>query len=667
MIKDIVTQKLSEFIAYDKYARAIPSEGRKENWHEICMRYKAMMEAVLYQKCDFSPKGLRALDALKERLNFAVRKMLELDDVPSMRCLQHGGQPILKNNEKAFNCCYRHVIAEDGDTWQAFYEIPKALLNGEGVGYSVQKHHIYTFPAKEHNRRQTLNYVIADSIEDWANSFKFLVASMMQGFEVEFDYSHIRPKGSIIKSTYSLAPGPDKLKESHEQIKGVLSSLKEGDKLTPLNCHDIICYASDCVVAGGIRRSALISLFSFDDNEMMNCKMPENYSYDGKNQHRGRANNSCVILIDDPIFEFKIRSVISLSTWGEPGIFLTNSYDLGTNPCAEIGLVHKEKCNLTSANVATGNYQSIVHSLEVSAIMGTLQAQLDYYPTLSKEWHENTVKERLLGCSMTGIVAFEPQKAIEHLPFPFNVSTTQDDYDAFFALGKYSAEINKEITDLLTDLTGVKQNYAARVTTVKPEGTTSLVLGTSSGVHPYPYPYYIRNVSSTTHNPAYQVISKIIPELCRVKVINGEVTDQTCISFPIKAPAGAKVAGEYSALDQLNLVKNLRGWIDGGHRSGENKHNVSVSVYYTEEDKDQIINWLIENREFYHAISLSPLDASGYGEYAPNQQITEAEYEHWFNYFSERMANFDFATIHNPAFNALEEIIACAGGVCEIN
>ncbi|ASF00063.1 hypothetical protein [uncultured virus] len=435
---------LSDITVHMKYAKYIPELNRRETWEELVTR-NMNMHIKKYPKLE---------DEIKTNYEFVYAKKV----LPSMRSLQFGGKPIEISPNRLYNCSFLPI-----DHIDSFSETMFLLLSGCGVGYSVQKHNIKQLPdiIKPHVKR-TRRFVIGDSIEGWADAVKVLAKSYMgdkRSSKIEFDYSDIRPKGARLVTSGGKAPGPQPLKECLTKVQGILDACDEGTKLTSIQAHDVVCHIADAVLAGGIRRAALISLFSADDEEMIACKSGDWWE---TNPQRGRANNSAVLMrhkITEEFF-FDLWKRVELSGSGEPGIYLNNDKAWGTNPCCEIALRPFQFCNLCEVNVSDVESQEDFNSrVCAAAFIGTLQAGYTDFHYLREVWKETTERDALIGVSMTGIGS---------------AAVLQMDM-------KEGANIVKAENARVAKIIGI--NKSARCTTVKPAGTTSLVLGTSSGIH----------------------------------------------------------------------------------------------------------------------------------------------------------------------------------------
>jgi ribonucleoside-diphosphate reductase alpha chain len=435
-----------------KYAKHSDKLNRRETWEEICYRNRDM-------HLDKYPE----LSA--EIINLYNKYIIPKKVLPSMRSMQFGGRPIELSPNRIYNCCFLPV-----DDWRCFSETMFLLLGGTGVGYSVQSKHTEKLPAVN-KPLKTRRYLVSDTIEGWADAVKALFKAYMKGSSLpKFDFSDIRAKGERLITSGGKAPGPEPLKKCLFNIKAVLDRKENGSQLTTLEVHDIQCHIADAVLAGGIRRAAMISLFDMDDNSMLTCK---HGSWWELNPQRGRANNSAVIMrhrIDKEEFG-KVWERIKASGSGEPGIYLSNNADWGTNPCCEIALRPYQFCNLTEINVNdVQDQEDLEDRAKAASFLGTLQAGYTDFHYLRDVWKRTTEKDALVGVSMTGIASGKV------LGLDLEAAT------------KVVMEENAKVAEKI----GI--NKAARTTCVKPAGTTSLVIGSSSGIHAWHAPYYIRRV-----------------------------------------------------------------------------------------------------------------------------------------------------------------------------
>jgi len=611
---------LSDITVHMKYARFIPELNRRETWNELTTRNKEM--------------HIKKYPELKDQINNVYKLVYNKKVLPSMRSMQFGGKPIEISPNRIYNCAYLPI-----DDKASFSEVMFLLLGGTGVGYSVQKHHVDKLPPinKPYPKRKR-RFLIGDSIEGWADAIKILMKSYLNGKSstIEFDYSDIRAKGARLVTSGGKAPGPQPLKECIVKLMGILDQKEDGEKLTTLEVHDIICYIADAVLAGGIRRAALISLFSADDVNMISCKAGDWWEL---NPQRGRANNSAVLIRHKITEEFfmNLWKRIEASGSGEPGFYFNNDKDWGTNPCCEIALRPFQFCNLCEVNVSNIKSQEDLNErVKGAAFIGTLQAGYTDFHYLRNIWKETTEKDALIGVSMTGIGS--------------GSVLTYDMSKAADAVKRENSRIAK--------LIGI--NKSARTTTVKPAGTTSLTLGTSSGIHAWHNDYYIRTLRVGKTEAIYEYLSKNIPALVEDEYFSPHTT--AVISIPQKAPEGAIMRTE-SPFALLERVKRVAAeWIKPGHRTGSNTHNVSATISLKKDDWDLAGKWMWENRDSYNGLSVLPHNGGTYKQ-APFQDITKEKYNEMLKYLKE----IDLSkVIEEKDETNLTGELACAGGACEI-
>jgi ribonucleoside-diphosphate reductase alpha chain len=553
--------------------------------------------------------------------------------LPSMRSMQFGGKPIEVAPNRIYNCAFVPI-----DHPVSFSECMFLLLGGTGVGYSVQKHHVEKLSEiQKPNPKRTRRFLIADSIEGWADAIKILMNSYFRGgSKIRFDFSDIRPKGSRLVTSGGKAPGPQPLKECLVKIQGILEEKENGDKLEPIEVHDIICYIADAVLAGGIRRAALISLFSADDEEMLAAKAGNWWE---TNSQRGRANNSVVLMrhLITKEFFMRIWERIKESGNGEPGFYFTNDKDWGTNPCCEIGLRPNQFCNLTEVNVSdVGTQEEYEARVRAATFIGTLQAGYTDFHYLRDVWKRNTEKDALIGVSMTGIA-----------------SGKVTDLDM-----KSASLVVKEENRRVAHQIGIKA--AARTTCVKPAGTTSLTLGTSSGIHAWHNNHYIRRIRVGKNEPIYMHLYANHPELIEDEYFRPH--DTAVISVPQKAPEGA-VTRQESALQLLRRVKNVTEcWVRPGHQSGQNTHNVSATISIRPDEWTDVGEWMWENRTSYNGLSVLPTDGGTYKQ-APFEDCSPEK----FQVLVEALKEVNLTKIVELEDDTnLSGELACSSGICEI-
>jgi len=616
---ELSSKILSDITVYMKYARYLKKLGRRETWEELVTRNKHMHQ--------------KKYPELREKIEEAYKFVYDKKVLPSMRSLQFSGKPIEISPNRIYNCAYAPV-----DDWRVFSEILFLLLGGTGVGYSVQSHHVEKLPEiRKPNSNKSRRYLVGDSIEGWADSVKVLMKSYFNGTPtVDFDFSDIRTKGAQLVTSGGKAPGPEPLKTCLRQIKSIMNHKEDGDQLSSIDVHDIVCHIADAVLAGGIRRAALISLFSADDEEMISCKYGNWYEL---NPQRGRSNNSAVLLrhkIDEEFF-FGLWEKIQLSNSGEPGIYFSNDKDYGTNPCCEIALRPFQFCNLCEVNASTVEDQEDLEGrIGAATLIGTLQAGYTNFHYLRPIWQKTTEKEALLGVSLTGIASNKIQ-----------------DLDLKKA-AKSAKEKNKEIAK------EVGVNIASRITTIKPAGTTSLALGCSSGIHAWHSKYYIRRIRVGKNEPIYGYLAENHPELVEDEYFRPH--DTAVISVPQKAPKGA-IFREESSLNLLERIKWFsKNWIKPGHRRGQNTHNISATISVKEDEWDMVGKWMWDNHGCYNGISVLPYDGGSYVQ-EPFEECSEETY----NRMMEYLKSVDLTQVIETEDNTdLQGELACAGGVCEV-
>jgi len=637
---DLGLEALSQLTVFSKYAKYNPELKRRETWDEIVDRYQGMM--------------IKKYPSLEDAIVKSAELIRLKKVLPSMRALQFAGPAAEVNNARIYNCCFLPM-----DDYRSFSETMFLLLGGTGVGYSVQKHHVEQLPAiVKPGKKKT--YLIEDSIMGWADAVKVLFKAYMEGkFLPIYDFRAIRHKGARLVTAGGKAPGPEPLKLCLTHVQAILDRKQEGEKLTSLECHDILCHIANSVLAGGIRRSAMIALFSHDDEEMITCKYGNWWE---TNEQRGRANNSAVLergSVGEEEF-FNLWKRIEASGSGEPGIYWTNNKDWGTNPCCEIGLRPYQFCNLCEVNVSDVTCQEDLNDrVVVASFFGTLQAGFTDFHYLRPIWKQTTDKDALLGIGMTGIGSGEILKADLEL----------------------AANTAKVVNSVISGQIGT--NEAARVTCIKPSGTTSCVLGTASGIHAWHNPYYLRTMrfGKSEDVAAYMMVNH--PEMCEDDVLRP--TDTLCVRIPIKAPEGSIFRTE-TAIDTLERVKKFATeWVLPGHVNGDNTHNVSATISIDKDRKystcitpDQppkytlfkdgldewftVGLWMWENRKFYNGLSVLPYSDHTYIQ-PPFEDITEEEY------------NQRISTLHSIDLTKVTEIddnvefgqtAACAGGACAI-
>jgi ribonucleoside-diphosphate reductase alpha chain len=609
---------LSDITTFMKYAKYVPEKQRRETWAELVDRNKNM--------------HLEKFPQLKEEIDSAYEFVYNKKILPSMRSLQFAGKPVDLNNTRLYNCCFLPV-----DHTDAFSEIMFLLLSGTGVGYSVQNQHIEKLP-EIHKPSKTRRYLVGDSIEGWADAVKVLVTAYMKGKALPlYDFRDIRPKGAMLVTAGGKAPGAEPLKDCLHNIQKMFDRKQNGEQLTSLEVHDILCFIADAVLSGGIRRSAMISLFDLDDDDMLTCKFGNWWE---NNPQRGRANNSAVIVrhkIEKDVF-LDLWKKIELSGSGEPGFFFTNDASWGLNPCAEISLRSFQFCNLCEINASDIVDQEDYNArAKAAAFIGTLQASYTNFHYLRDIWKRTTEREALIGVGMTGIASGVVLKLDM----------------------KEAANVVKAENERVASMIGI--NKAARTTTVKPSGTSSLVLGSSSGIHAWHNEHYIRRIRVGKNESIYTYLLINHPELLEDEYFKPH--QQAVISIPQRAPEGAVTRRE-SALDLLNRVSKVwKEWVKPGHRKGENKNNVSVTVSIKDSEWSDVGEWMWANKENFTALSVLPHSEHSYMQ-APFEDITQEKYEELISH----LHNIDLSqVVELEDVTDLSGEVACGGaGGCEV-
>ena len=587
--------ELQNYTFVSKYARWIESENRRETWKEAVDRVKNMMHTQYADK------------DVSEQIDWAYDLMFKKKVLGSQRALQFGGEPILKRHAKIYNCTSAYC-----DRLRFFQECFWLLLCGSGTGFSVQKHHVAKLPtlSQKEKPKKGCKYIIEDSIEGWADALGVLLSSYFTKASddkfkeykdqyIVFDYSNIREKGATLSSGVGKAPGFEPLQNGLEKIRELLEKCLERKqkKLRPIDAYDIIMHSSDAVLSGGVRRSASLALFSADDEEMAKAKTGNWYV---DNPQRARSNNSALLIKDDTTYEQFSELMESVKEFGEPGFIWSDSTEMTFNPCVEVGMWPVDektgKSGWQGCNLSTINCSSVVDEedfyerCKAAAVIGTLQAgftKLDYLGDISKAIFD---REALLGVSLTGIMEKHELVLTEKV---------------LKKGAKIAVDTNKELSKKI----GI--NQAARVTCLKPEGTSSSMLGTSSGIHPHHAKRYIRHVQANILEPPYQYFKSYNPQACEKSAWSANDTDEV-VKFPIEVPDGSKLKNQLPAVEMLGVVKDAqKNWV----HSGKNRalctqdflsHNVSNTVTVQPEEWEAVTKFIYNNRKFFAGISLIP-------------------------------------------------------------
>ena len=593
---------LSDYIQYSKYAMYKPELKRRETWIEQVDRVFGMHET----------KFGEVLNEIREEFDFAKEMVKKKRVLGSQRALQFGGSPILKKEPKLYNCTASYV-----DRPRFFQECMYLLLNGCGVGFSVQKHHIEKLPTIAPRTKGKKKFVIADSIEGWSDAIGVLMGSYFTvdedfivydlgnipldnytGYEIEFDYSLIRPKGAPI-SWGGKAPGPEGLINAMSKMTQLLDKIsnERGEtKLKPIEAYDIIMHSSDAVLSGGIRRSATICLFSHDDNEMMNAKTG---SWFIENPQRGRSNNSVILVRNETSKEQFSEIMKSVKQFGEPGFVWTDDKELLVNPCVEIGLyAYNDKgesgwqfCNLAEINGKKSTSKEIfLEQCKSAAIIGTLQAAYTSFDYLTKVTEEIVKRDALLGVSITGMM---------------------DNPDIIFdpEIQKEGAKLILDINEKIAKVLGI--NKCVRATCIKPAGSTSCILGSASGIHPHHSKRYFRRVQANKLEFPLKYFEERNPLAVEESVWSTNKTDSV-ITFLCEVPDGAKTKNQIHAVDLLEHVKlTQQNWVEYGTRKKDNaqpwlRHNVSNTINVRDEEWSDVEKFIYTNRKYFAGVSLLP-------------------------------------------------------------
>ncbi len=638
--KKYFRNSLSEFIYYRTYSRWISEEGRRETWIETANRYIDFMRENLGKK-------------LKESEYNEIREaILKQEAMPSMRLFQFAGQAASATNVCAYNCSF---IAPT--KWRDFGEVMYILMCGTGAGYSVENQNIDQLPTIKYQTGKKLpTHVVVDSKEGWADALVFGMEVWSEGKDVDFDFSQLRPAGARLKTMGGKSSGPD-------PIRNVISFTRErilrkqGRKISPLDAHDILCKIGECVVSGGVRRSALISLSDLGDVEMRDAKKGPFYFTDPQRQ---LANNSAVY-VEKPSAEEFLDEWIALvkSKSGERGIFNRGSLSrtlperrlkyldkyvnngkmtgpIGPNPCGEINLQSKQFCNLSEIIARPGDTtESLLRKIRIATILGTYQSTLTNFPYLSKEWKENCEAERLLGVSISGQWDCPTVRKAEVLD----------------KLRKETIKVNQQYAKRF----GINQSTA--ITCVKPSGNLSQTVDSSSGMHPRHAPFYIRRVRIASTDGLFKMLRdqgvSYHPEV-------GQTMDSATtyvIDFPVRAPKSSVFKNDLTAIQQLEYWKM--------YKEHYTEHNPSTTISVSDNEWLDVGHWVYQNWDMVGGLSFLPREDHVY-QLAPYQEIDEKTY----NEMAKRWEHIDFSKI--VTYEKVDETdnkveLACVSGVCEID
>ncbi len=628
-----------EFIHLSRYSRLLPSEKRRETWGETIQRYFDFFQEHLKETCDYDLKP-----ELRKELESAV---LRLGVMPSMRCLMTAGEALKRENIAGYNCSYVAISRV-----QAFDEILYVLMNGTGVGFSVERQYITQLPpvAEEFHPSDTV-ITVADSKLGWAKAYKELLGLLWIGQIPKWDLSKVRPAGAPLKTFGGRASGPEPLDNLMSFTVNVLKNAA-GRKLSSIECHDIVCKIAEVVVVGGVRRSALISLSNLSDDRMRHAKSGQWWN---DNPQRALANNSACYTEkpDMGIFMDEWKALYE-SKSGERGIFnrqsankqveksgrrVVDGYEFGTNPCSEIILRDREFCTLSEVEVrANDTEKSLLEKVRLATILGTFQSTLTNFKYVSSAWKRNCEEERLLGVSLTGIMDSK-----------LTNGKSNKDLAAFLErLKKYSVEINAKYAKEL----GV--NVAASITCVKPSGTVSQLVDSASGIHARHNPYYIRTVRGDKKDP----LTKLMTEI-GFPVEDDEMNPShtAVFSFPMKVDRGAVFRTDLTAIEQLDLWKIYQEhWCE---------HKPSVTISVKESEWMEVGAWVYANFDQMSGVSFLPFSEHTYRQ-APYQDCDREEYEKLLKEMPKNVDWSQLAKYEQVDSTVASQELACTAGSCEI-
>jgi len=621
-------EQLQKFQFYDKYSRFSWELGRRETWIETVDRaVNFLKELSDYRLPDNTYKRIR-------------KGILEMKVMPSMRLLAMAGPAARRNNISLYNCSYLPV-----DSIQSFVEAMVISMSGGGVGYSVESEYVEKFPRiKRQKGEAPINFVIEDSTEGWGEALRTGMEAWFEGRDVHFNYSLIRPAGAVLRVKGGRASGPEPLRQMMDFARARIFA-RQGSFLRSIDGHDIMCAVGQAAVSGGVRRTAMISLFDYDDHEMRHCKDGDFWI---QNSQRWNANNSAVWpsrkLTQSEVASYILDMVNSQR--GEPGIFNRQAAidtkperrevaRFGTNPCGEILLRPFQFCNLSAAVAREDDkFEDLSEKVELAAIIGTIQSRATYFPSLRPEWRRNCEEERLLGVDITGQMDSKlVQKA-----------------DVQEMLRQIAVETNKEYAKHL----GI--NQSASVTCVKPSGNSSQLLNCSSGLHARWSPYYVRNVRVGAHTPIYKVLETIGVPMDPENNQKKEEANTYVVHFPIKSPKGAIFKNEKTALQQLDY------WLQT--KVNYTEHNPSVTITYKSDEVLDIIKWTWENQEKVGGITFLPAFEAKFDQ-MPYEEISEDEYKK----LNKKFPDIDFSKIYRyeeEDYTTAAQEIACMSGNCDM-
>ncbi len=633
--KSYFRNPLGELVYYRTYSRWMPEEGRRETWVETVDRYMDFMRKNLGKK-------------LKESEYTEVREgILRQEAMPSMRLLQFAGKASDATNVCAYNCSF---IAPT--TWRDFSEVMYVSMCGTGIGYAVQSENIQKLPQiKKQTGKMAPAHVIADSKEGWCDAFTLGLETWASGKDIKFDFSKLRPAGARLATMGGKSSGPDPLRQLLTFSRTKILA-RQGRRLRNVDAHDMLCKIAEIVVAGGVRRSAMISLSDLDDTEIRDAKKGQFYLTEPQ---RSLSNNSAVYEVKPSSSDFLEEWIALMNSGsGERGIFNSGSLaktlptrrmaqfpdpedvpQWGVNPCGEIILQSKQFCNLSEVVArADDTVESLTRKIKLATILGTYQSTLTYFPYLSKEWKENCEAERLLGVSITG---------------QWDCPAVRNQ-DVMKKLKAEAIKVNKQYAKRF----GINESTA--ITCVKPSGNGSQTFDCSSGMHPRHAPFYIRRVRISATDSLFKMLrDQGVPYNPEVGQ-SMETATTFVIDFPIKAPGGSVFKNDLTALEQLEYWKMVK--------TSFTEHNPSTTISIGDDEWISVAHWLYENWDIVGGLSFLPRDNHVY-QLAPYEEINEERY----NELMTRFKDIDFSKIMTYELTDETEVkkeLACVGGVCEI-
>ena len=677
---------LQDFIAISRYARYSPEKRRRETWAEAVARARDMhlgyfsdrsladAKLAALEAGDVTAADLAAFDrggGLHEAIRDAFAAVERREVLPSMRSLQFGGDAILSKHARVYNCCFTYI-----DRLEAFRETLYLLLCGCGVGFSVQRHHVAKLPRLAPRREglPAITFFVPDTIEGWADALHVLMTNAVAGRRVQFDYSLIRPEGAPLRTSGGKAPGSAPLFHSLSRIERIVHAAA-GRQLRSIEAYDILMWAAKAVLSGGVRRSATICLFSADDADMVAAKTGNWFA---EQPQRAASNNSAVIVRAsvtraqfDALFEAQKQ-------FGEPGFYFVENSEYGANPCVEIGLHPRltvdaatskrlrelgytgelrqgetltgvQFCNLTTiSSAAAATPADFFRLCAQAALIGTLQAGYNKFGYLSPVSRVITEREALLGVSLCGILD-RPDVLLDA------------------AVLRAGAAVVKTVNAVVARALGIQP--AARTTCVKPEGTASLLLGTSSGLHPHHAPRYFRRVQANVHDPIYLHFRRANPHMVEPSIYDSNGRTDV-ITFPVEGPDFGIYREDLSAVKHLEYVRLVQeNWVQAGRRhercSPGLHHNVSCTISVRPDEWAGGADFIWENRKNFTGVALLPECGDKLYAQAPREAVaTAADIEKW-NMLAYRPV--DYTTLEEEEdITELKHTVACAGGACEI-